>query len=160
MDDPIEVPIRKLHGSINWQSYAGEATSQKVKMDLLYKTAQRCIYAFPDVTICPYGSSGEMPVLVPPTASKEYRGVYEWMWAYAGLDIPAADKLAIVGYSFPLLDVFAERHLLPMLRERSGSLLYVLPKCPALDRVRDLLRERDVTFVEEKWRIEHFDGLL
>jgi hypothetical protein len=158
--DASQVPIRKLHGSINWQSYAGESACPSTPMSLLYESGGQYVYAFPDVSKCPFGSSGEPPVLVPPMAQKQYRGIYEWMWAYAGLDLAATAKLAIVGYSFPPLDVFAEAHLIPALRDFAGRVTYILPPCTALERVRHLLRNLNVTFVSEEWEVEHFEHLL
>jgi hypothetical protein len=162
-DDPDVIPIRKLHGSINWQSYPGEAKCQTAEMDLLHKSQRECIYAFPDVTACPYGASGEMPVLVPPTARKEYGSIHEWMWALAGDDLGSADKVLVVGYSFPPLDAFATAHLTRVLRNSGTPLTYVLPKGPALDHVRELLRNRGVvgaTFISDNWRLRHFEQVL
>jgi hypothetical protein len=129
-------------------------------MDLIYRSGRQFIYAFPEVGRCPDGASGEMPVIIPPLAGKSYRGVYEWVWTFAAHDLSVADKVLFVGYSFPSLDAFAEFHLARILRKRDKPVTYILPRGPALNRVKVLLNEIEVTFIPTKWQVRHFEKIL
>lgn len=158
--DPIVIPIRKLHGSVNWQEFNGEISSPNAEMTLLHRSGDQWIYAYPQVDRCPYGASGEMPVVIPPMASKSYRGLYEWIWSFAAYDLSLADKVLIVGYSFPPLDAFAEHHLIRAIKDGSKSLTYVLPDAQAQGRIRNLLREKTPDFINQKWEVDHFRSVL
>jgi hypothetical protein len=159
--DPEVIPIRKLHGSVNWLEFSlgfsEELSSPNGTMDLIYASGERRIYAFPEVNDCPPSyATREMPVLIPPSASKTYRGVYEWIWTFAAQDIMAADKVLIVGYSFPPLDVFAEHHLVRCLKDAGKPVTFILPDGPAQSRVQELLHEVSPTCIPHKWHVEHF----
>lgn len=158
--DTEAIPIRKLHGSVNWQEFDSTVDSPNAELTLLYESAQQHIYAFPEVDRCPYGSSGEMPVLIPPTASKSYEGIYEWVWASAAHDISVADHIIVVGYSFPPLDAFARCHLRQVLQEKSGRITYILPSGGHQNRVRKVLDGVDVDYISDKWKVQHFDDAL
>ena len=125
-----------------------------------YTSRAQWIYAYPQVDRCPYGASGKMPVVIPPMASKLYRGLYEWIWSFAAYDLSLADKVLIVGYSFPPLDVFAEHHLIDAIKQGSKSLTYVLPDVQAQQRIRNLLGEKAPDFINHNWEVEHFRSVL
>lgn len=156
--DPSDIPIRKLHGSVNWLEFDCEVQAPNTRLDSVYESGSQYIYAFSEVEVheSPYGSSGKIPVLIAPSAGKSYRGVYEWIWSLAAQDIVAAQKVLIVGYSFPPLDVYAEYYLAKLLEKTRKPVTYILPPGKALDRVRRLMHKIEPTFICDKWEVCHF----
>lgn len=164
--DPSNILIRKLHGSVNWFELreTQQSMPNREPMEVIHQSSGKHVCTYSD-TKWPFFPSDKQPVppvLIPPMAGKKYGHIYESIWSFANADISIADKLLIVGYSFPPLDVFAEKLLARTLSDRGKAVKYVLRKGANLDRVRSLLQRERITanFEEREWELTDFDSLL
>lgn len=153
------IPLRKLHGSINWQEYDGECSSSNARMWHLYSRMGRSVYAFPEVERCRYGASGKIPVLIPPAADKKYDELFQILWTIASREIQTASRILIVGYSFPPIDAFATNTLAQILREKPDRCLYVCRNADVLN-INRLTGIPCDQIINAPWEIEHFYRIL
>lgn len=149
--------IRKLHGSVNWQEFPGESASPNSEMNYLHHSNGSWVYSFPTVTKCPYSASGTIPVIIPPAANKTYNELFRWCLCLAAGDIRAADRVLIVGYSFPGIDAFARIHLARLLESKHE--IKCVCKTPDRDDLANLLRLEGDQVVDQYWELEHFNWL-
>ena len=158
-DNELVVPLRKLHGSVNWLERHVDSGNANQQITLLYKNNKRAIYAFPKVSECPIGLSGEMPVIIAPSANKTYGHLFEEVWLFAANDIELAERILIVGYSFPTVDIFARLHLQDLLKEKKNGLQYIC-KDADKDRIKEILGLTDEAIIDSPWEIDHFTNWL
>jgi len=101
------VPLLKLHGSLNWQF-----CDWCHALDLL---GDHVVWAGGQCNHCGTGSA--RPLLIRPTLLKDFRyRVWHEVWRLAGRALASAGTWVIVGYSFPLADVWLLRILIQALR--------------------------------------------
>ena len=103
----VGVKIIKLHGSLNWKSTGLNLTN--IDTDYLLEPVLQKINK----------AECSQAAIIPPTALKEeinlpqgqppiLQGLFNSLWRLALEEISSADKLIIIGYSFPQLDAHAD----------------------------------------------------
>lgn len=157
--DPTVIPIRKLHGSLNWRAVLG-AQGANADLEWLYRTDERGIAARDNLIDYWRGNSGDPPVIMPPAAAKNYEPVFLRTWHFALKDCQIAKKVLIVGYSFPPLDAFATVRLRDALKTGEKEITYVSPSKADCERVGSLLELPPAAIVEERWNLDHFYTVL
>lgn len=99
--------LLKLHGSLNWL-FCETCTQDKNKY-FLYGEKVMVEIAEGRPTNCPICHKPLLPVIVPPTFNKlentNFLSLLRELWALAFKDIEEAERIVIVGYSFPEDDV-------------------------------------------------------
>lgn len=115
------VSIHKLHGSVNF--YRGRNGTNPI-----YNLGEDSdfVYEVCDLNRLP-SETWQKPVLIPPSANKEYKHFFDCTWAFAMKDLRDAEKILFVGYSFPGLDVFSHKKFNELLFGRQSNIFYVLP---------------------------------
>jgi hypothetical protein len=69
--DGSVIPIRKLHGSLNWRTFDWQRDfSADPDACELYRDGERRVYAFNDVTQFSTQGSADPPLIIPPSAAK------------------------------------------------------------------------------------------
>jgi hypothetical protein len=113
-----EIPLLKLHGSLNWGRCSG--CKELVAWDLPQYFIN---YAWPsyDVSIgklvmsshfdqfhhCPQARFEDAPYVVPPTWNKsQYHAELETVWKSAAAELASAANIVVCGYSLPESDQF------------------------------------------------------
>lgn len=84
-----EIPIYKLHGSINW-AFEPHSFSMKVHDDVRAAFRQ---------------TGGGVPAIVPPVEEKELDQDFSAIWAASRKELSRADHWVVCGYSLPPYDV-------------------------------------------------------
>lgn len=129
------VAVLKLHGSMNWQSKHSSPepypsalysparslyvmNSPKIAHSLSWKPKKRLVYM--------------KPIIVPPVSGK--RGMMhnsmKDIWKIAGRALREADRVVVIGYSCPPLDLEARILLSENLRQNKNKKLYVIDPSP------------------------------
>lgn len=159
--DDGAIPIRKLHGSLNWRRFRHPMPSQSLNSTCLDTSGEHSVHALNDLASFGRFGCDSPPVIVPPSASKQY-GLLLWRtWRLACDDIASAQKVLIVGYSFPPLDVIARVHLGKALRAKpKGTITYVSPCAADCARAVKLLGEACDDPIREHWSVEHLRAAL
>lgn len=150
------IPIRKLHGSINWYNYG----SKLKDYELLYNGQNQFVHCSPDLKSLSFTDPLNPPVIVPPQAQKEYQGLQRYIWSFGLGDIINASKVLIVGYSFPMLDAYARITLRSELNNRDKTMWYINPNQSDCSRVANILNLKTKDIIEENWSIDHFYKFL
>lgn len=124
----------------------------------LFKETEGWVYASGDLAAPPGLSAGilEEPVLIPPQAQKTYGGIIDQVWRFAEGDIASAEKVLIVGYSFPPLDTFATVRLQEALAGK--EIFYVNPDSNSCTRAKSLLAKSKVQTDVSGWNLSHFQN--
>lgn len=114
--DP-RIHLLKLHGSLNWCQCVGCGS-----LRLYYFKRYDDIFriTWPDCHSC-QASNRFRPVLVAPTPSKHFPNALKAAWDTAANCLTRAEKLIIIGYSFPAFDqkvrdLFLKDFIVPNLR--------------------------------------------
>ena len=97
---------------------------------------------------------------IPPGAQKEYQGLIEETWKFALGDLVGVDKVLIVGYSFPPIDVYATSMIKKYL-DCSKVVAYVNPcdaDCNRVEKILGLNREQQIR--SKCWDINDFEELI
>lgn len=161
--DAIEIPVRKLHGSINWRR---SGVVNVGPPDLLFTYGNDTFYKDADLDkpSSMTSASGLVPQIIPPDARKRYEKLAQHVWQFAMGDLASnVEKLLIVGYSFPTLDFYASMMVseyVQKLVEGGKEVMYVNPDCNACNYVGDLLELKPDQLKAECWNIDHFNNLL
>lgn len=126
------IPLLKLHGSLNWtvcQSCGSfEIRDRPVAHHYVRRRCQACEQGLKE------------PYIVPPSPDKErYFGPRNQLWRKARELLSRADKIVIIGYSLPYLDI-AARGLLRDAIDTCDELEIVNLSEGAIGRVAGLLR--------------------
>lgn len=163
--DADAVLIRKLHGSINWIQSDHEITTTPPS-EFIGAAEDRYCYGVLTTDHTTFRVAGELPLIIPPSGFKSYDAAFRNVWYWAEHDILSADRLLVVGYSFPELDVLANTELASWIRNwlanEGRQLRYILPRGVALTRIVDRVLKgcANVLYVEEKWSQRHFEEWL
>ena len=106
------LPLLKMHGSLNWQF-----CDRCHALDLL---GNQVVWAKAQCNHC--GKATARPLLIRPTLLKDFRyRVWHDVWRLAGRALASASKWIIIGYSFPLADVWLLRVLIQALRSGKNA---------------------------------------
>jgi NAD-dependent SIR2 family protein deacetylase len=111
---PQELPLIKLHGSINW------GVCQECNQIVPIELDERILYSYPDGDLYYFILSpalpktqhcgkplGQTPMLIPPTWNKTgYHENLAAVWEKAARELAAAENIFIIGYSLPETDSF------------------------------------------------------
>lgn len=164
--DAMVIPIRKLHGSLNWRELPGKCGAH-ANTEMIHEGDESHVYAFHDVDSFSRWGSGKPPLIIPPSAGKKYNQILLTTWGFAARDLRVADKILIVGYSFPPLDAFATVRLREVLTSRHAFLsshprkiTYISPNGADCERVRKLLGLSLDAVREARWSPDHFFSML
>lgn len=150
------IPIRKLHGSLNWRRFLAESLPNCSQREVLIKNGDKTIYSLRDLGNFGRFGCDSPPVIVPPSASKQYDLLLWQTWRLACDDIARAQTVLIIGYSFPPLDVFATVQLSKSLRAKpKGTVRYVSPSETDCARALKMLGEACDDPIRDYWRVEH-----
>lgn len=152
------ITIRKPHGSINWFRSKFEQT-EALFQHVVSVNGER-FYCPRDLGKLEW--NGEYPIIIPPIAGKRYDPVFRVAWQFAQQDILAADRILIVGYRFPAIDVFAEwtlgRHALRRKADNIEQYVLLEPSDADRERVRSIIGRAELS--DEAWQLRHFTDLL
>lgn len=105
-NESTDIPLLKLHGSINW--YKDSTSNQIETIPLLFSTRlnsgiKKVYYSLGSEVI----KNGNEPLIVPPTWNKtEHHQQIENVWKKAAKVLSQADNIFIIGYSLPETDLF------------------------------------------------------
>jgi hypothetical protein len=115
-----QVPVYKLHGSVNWFESAGQASVVQVSPDEYYGSMTYSIQNDEEIRSArvyfersyPRDASPGRRLIVAPTFMKSYANPFiRQLWSHASNAINEAKHLYVIGYSMPNSDA-AFRHLL------------------------------------------------
>ena len=160
-----DIPIRKIHGSLNW----GRADKRKYTVNhpesILYAYGKDSFFWDPNLDALgrPFFITGVRPEIITPDARKEYRLLAEHVWGFATGDLISADKLLIVGYSFPPIDFYAEKMMSKYIRQLIGQgkqFTYINPCPDTCNRVKEILELDEKQIKRDYWNIDHFYNLI
>ena len=116
------IKVHKMHGSFNWIICinCGRLLCEFGKKEglLTYVEATRCLYCLEHNSLQSF--------FITPTLLKDLNNTHlQTVWHNAGLDLWQADRVAFVGYSFPLAD-FELRYLLKHSIKRDTEVVVAL----------------------------------
>ena len=86
-DRTSQTPLLKLHGSVNWATHDEPGKGPAIYAD--YQQVRE---------------KGEVPLLVPPSWSKGFSGIFLDVWHEAVERIATATRIVVMGYSMPPTD--------------------------------------------------------
>ncbi len=120
--ESLEVPIIKLHGSVNWFSVANSDWFAAAKLAMIRKCDSEMLKNDLRKTLIemkfPGAASEIMPGIVPPMLGKSpLATAITHQWKAAIKAISSARQIWVLGYSFPITDAFMPRLLTEGLRQ-------------------------------------------
>lgn len=120
---PTQIPVLKLHGSLNWRTCKNKDCRAICAFPIDDNTVGHCFVAAPPTTNSSFLRSGRVyqeakcktcnsdladhPVVVPPTWNKTgYHQELSSVWSRAASELKQAEQIVISGYSLPESDYF------------------------------------------------------
>jgi hypothetical protein len=158
----IAVPVKKIHGSVNWiKGPPGLVRhSDKWKPLSIYRGHDFEIYNF-ELEPISWIAGEVVPVIIPPTIRKDYQGHFEHLMREAYQYLDKARRILILGYSFPTADLVVEKLFRNAVAgARKQEIQFVNPSADAIARAREILPLDRTKFLNEPWSISNFDWLL
>lgn len=158
------IPIRKLHGSINWTAVMPASKMErheyigKVKQSYLYQDN----YKVYDIKLGKVNwSTGIIPpVIIPPEPQKTYREIFERQQQEAGQLLKRAKRVLFVGYSFPNADTLLSGWLKETMKDSKAEVTVVNPDAGVLEKAKAVFKGNTLLVKQSMWDLSHFEDVL
>jgi len=105
---PIRTKLIKIHGSLNWKycNCCGQVGVTPWQHRINLKTDSFESFTKSEITICPFDNNKLSSLIQAPTHHKtNYNFIFNKLYNEAGYILRGANKLVIIGYSFPEADI-------------------------------------------------------
>ncbi|OGG06013.1 MAG: hypothetical protein A3F83_12565 [Candidatus Glassbacteria bacterium RIFCSPLOWO2_12_FULL_58_11] len=155
--DDNEIPIRKIHGSINWLESSSPLGISGFP-PVLYSRKCLYVYAIQNFRDQLFNMTGE-PYIIAPSMSKYYQHLYIKTINEALNDLSLSKKVIVIGYSFPDQDFIIKKEIVDRIEQKAD--MYIIdPEAKIEEKIRTIFPEKQFKFFKQKWTVELIEKML